>query len=159
MPEITQAHLLDIIGRVEDRGALSTAEKLRTWFKQLFAYAKITVPDVEENPALELKVVAVPLPAPEHNPFLRMCELPDMLQKPRRYRGRLTQLGIRLLFLTGVRTGEFRHATPDQFDLDQGLWRIPVQRLKQRKALAKSKKRTCNEVIPPYIVPLPAQAT
>ncbi len=30
--EITRAHLLDIIGKVEKRGSLSVAEKLRTWF-------------------------------------------------------------------------------------------------------------------------------
>jgi len=30
--DITRAHLLDIIARVEGRDALSVAEKLRTWF-------------------------------------------------------------------------------------------------------------------------------
>jgi len=45
-----------------------------------------------------------------------------MLQTLRKYRGRLnTQLGLRLLMLTGVRIGKLRFATPDQFDLDQGL--------------------------------------
>ena len=69
-----------------------------------------------------------------------MPELPIMLQTLRKYRGRLnTQLGIRLLMLTGVRTGELRFATPDQFDLDRGLWVIPVARLKQRALLTKKK--------------------
>jgi len=76
----------------------------------------------------------------EHNPFLRMTELPAMLQTLRKYRGqRNTQLGVRLLLLTGVRTGELRFATPDQFDLEQGLWLIPVARLKQRQQLKRSK--------------------
>ena len=44
-----------------------------------------------------------------HNPFLRMAELPKLLQRLRKYRGRLqTQLGLRLLLFTGVRTGELR---------------------------------------------------
>ena len=71
-----------------------------------------------------------------------MPELPIMLQTLRKYRGRLnTQLGLRLLMLTGVRTGELRFATPDQFDLEQGLWIIPVARLKQRALLTKKRKR------------------
>lgn len=48
-----------------------------------------------------------------------MGGLPELLQKLRAYRGQLqTQLVLRLLMLTGVRTGELRLATPDQFHLD-----------------------------------------
>lgn len=43
--DVTRAHLLDIIGRVEERGSFSVAEKLRTWFTQLFTYASVVVPD------------------------------------------------------------------------------------------------------------------
>ena len=156
--DITRAHLLDIIGKVERRGSLSVAEKLRTWFTQLFTYATVAVPNMVENPSKDLAVVAQPLPPIEHNPFLRMHELPMMLQTLRKYRGRLnTQLGIRLLMLTGVRTGELRFATPDQFDLDRGLWIIPVVRLKQRKLLTTKKRKRLID-IPPYIVPLSVQA-
>ncbi|VFR36341.1 Integrase [plant metagenome] len=158
MHEITRAHLLDILGRVEKRGSLSVAEKLRTWFGQLFRFAKVVVPDMKENPAIDLDAVAVPLPPVDHNPFLRMPELPAMLQTLRKYRGQLTtQLAVRLLLLTGVRTGELRHAMPDQFDLDRGLWLIPVVRLKQRRQLKRNKRQRLTE-IPPYIVPLSLQA-
>lgn len=61
------------------------------------------------------------------------------------------------MLLTGVRTGELRLATPDQFDLEQGLWIIPVMSLKQRKMLTKKKRKRVTD-IPPYIVPLPVQA-
>ena len=156
--EITRPHLLEIIGKVEKRGSLSVAEKLRTWVLQLFTYASVTVPDLGDNPAKDLGVVALPLPPVDNNPFLRMPELPVMLQTLRKYRGRLnTQLGLRLLFLTGVRTGELRFATPDQFDLDRGLWIIPVARLKQRNLLTKKRRKRLID-IPPYIVPLSVQA-
>jgi len=156
--DISRAHLLDIIAKVEKRGALSVAEKLRTWFGQLFTYATVVVPNLKENPSNDLDVVAQPLPPVNNNPFLRMPELPLMLQTLRRYPGRLnTQLGLRLLLLTGVRTGELRLATPDQFDLDRGLWLIPVLHLKQRKQLTQKKRKRIRD-IPPYIVPLPVQA-
>ena len=96
--EITRAHLLDVIARVEKRNSLSVAEKLRSWLRQLFAYAPVVVPGMESNPAGGLHIVAVPLPPARHNPFLRMTELPEFLRTLRRYPGRLpTQLAIRLL--------------------------------------------------------------
>lgn len=118
----------------------------------------VVVPGMKGNPADDLEVVALPLPAVEHNPYLRMPELPQFLQTLRKHRGCLnTQLAIRLMLLTGIRTGELRHATPDRFDLDKGLWFIPVARLKQRKHLANKRRRRITD-IPPYIAPLSAQA-
>ncbi|RQV02977.1 DUF4102 domain-containing protein [Burkholderia cenocepacia] len=156
--EITRHHLLEVIGRIEKRNSLSVAEKLRTWLRQLFGHAMVVVPGIQTNPATDLHVVAVPLPPVEHNPFLRMSELPSFLQTLRQYRGELkTQLAARLLLLTGVRTGELRLATPDQFDLNRGLWIIPVMSLKQRTLLTRKQRKRAAD-IPPYIVPLSAQA-
>ena len=156
--EIKRPDLLEVIARIERRKALSVAEKVRTWFNQMFRYALVVVPDLEYNPASDLDVVAVPLPPVNNNPFLRMPDLPKLLQRLRKYRGRLqTQLGLRLLLLTGVRTGELRLATPDQFHLDQGLWIIPPEIVKQLQ-MDMRRKRQKPQDIPPYIVPLSAQA-
>lgn len=156
--EITRPMLLEVISRIEKRGSLSVAEKVRTWLKQLFDYAMVVIPAMGTNPATDLHVVAIPLPPVDNNPFLRMPELPQFLQDLRKYRGTLkTQLATRLLLLTGVRTGELRLATPDQFDMARGLWIIPVASLKQRKMLTKKRRKRITD-IPPYIVPLSAQA-
>ncbi len=156
--EITRPDLLEVIARIERRKALSVAEKVRTWFNQMFRYALIVLPGLEQNPASDLDVVAVPLPPVNHNPFLRISGLPKLLQRLRKYRGRLrTQLGLRLLLLTGVRTGELRLATPDQFHLDKGLWIIPPDIVKQLQ-MHMRKKRQKPQDIPPYIVPLSVQA-
>jgi len=156
--EITRNDLLDIVGRIERRKALSVAEKVRTWFNQMFRYALVIVPGLEINPASDLDVVAEPQPPVRHNPFLRMDELPLLLRAVRNYRGRLpTQLGLRLLLLTGVRTGELRAATPDQFHLDRELWIIPPEVVKQIIMEMRRKRRSVED-IPPYIVPLSIQA-
>ena len=156
--EIKRSDLLDVIAKIEKRKALSVAEKVRTWLNHLFRYALVIVPGLEQNPASDLDVVAVPLPPVNHNPFLRMEDLPKLLQRLRKYRGRLrTQLGLRLLCLTGVRTGELRLATPDQFDLDKGLWIIPPDVVKQLQVDMRRKRQRPQD-IPPYIVPLSVQA-
>lgn len=156
--EIRRLDLLDVIAKIERRKALSVAQKVRTWFRQMFRYALVVVPGLELNPASDLDVVAQPLPPVNHNPHLRMADLPKLLQRLRKYRGRLqTQLGLRLLLLTGVRTGELRQATPDQFDLDRGLWIIPPDVVKQLQVHMRKKRRLPKD-IPPYIVPLSMQA-
>jgi len=75
----------------------------------------VKIEGLEHNPASDLDVVALPKPPVSHNPFLRMDELPALMTALRNYGGaNQTRLGLRLLLLTGVRTGELRLATPDQ---------------------------------------------
>ncbi|WP_444420548.1 tyrosine-type recombinase/integrase [Serratia marcescens] len=74
--DVTRGHLLEVIQRIEARKSYSVAEKVRTWFAQMFRFARVVTPDLEKNPATDLDVVAVPLPPVEHNPFLRMAQLP-----------------------------------------------------------------------------------
>ena len=156
--DIRRSDLLEVISKLEQRKALTIAEKVRTWFRQLFRFAVVKLNNLEANPASDLDAVAVPRPPVNNNPYLRLHELPPFLQKLRAYRGRATtQLGIRLLFLTGVRTGELRLAEPRQFDLEKGLWIIPPEVVKQlQDKMRKQRKRP--QDIPPYIVPLSAQA-
>ncbi len=156
--DIRRSDLLEVVAKIEQRKALTVAEKVRTWFKQMFRFAMVKINNLEVNPASDLDVVAVPLPPVVNNPFLRLPELPELLRKLRNYKGRLTtQLGVRLLLLTGVRTGELRYAEPTQFDLDNGLWIIPPEIVKQlQDSMRKQRKRA--QDIPPYIVPLSAQA-
>jgi len=155
---VRRPDLLDVLDRIEQRRAFTVAEKVRTWFRQLFRYALVKVEGLEGNPASDLDVVAVPKLLVANNPFLRIAELPALLCKLRDYWGSLTtRLGIRLLLLTGVRTGELRLATPDQFDLERGLWIIPpevVNRLQE--GMRRRRKRI--QDIPPYIVLSPTQA-
>ncbi|QPI43550.1 tyrosine-type recombinase/integrase [Pectobacterium aroidearum] len=156
--DVRRADLLNILSKIEQREAFTTAEKVRSWLNQLFRFAQVKVERLESNPASDLDVVAVPAPPVVHNPFLRLPELPELLQKVRGYRGAITtQLGIRLLLLTGVRTGELRLATLEQFDLEQGLWIIPPEVVKQLQTDMRKKGKRPQD-IPSYIVPLSIQA-
>jgi len=152
--EVSRQHLVEVLRKIERRNALTTAEKCRTWFNQLLRYAMVEK-GLTSNPASDLDIVAIPKPPVTHNPFLRMDELPAFLRTLRQYGGRsATRLGLYLLLLTGVRTGELRSAVPEQFDLECGLWIIPPVLVKQLQVRLRKEKKT----IPPYIVPLSRQA-
>ena len=122
----------------------------------MFRYALVIAEGLEVNPAADLDVVAEPkprspqsLPAPARD--ARVPPEAPALQP----RGWQTQLGVRLLFLTGVRTGELRLAEPEQFDLDRGLWIIPPQIVKQlQDEMRKAGKRP--QDVPLYRAAIPA---
>lgn len=59
--------------------------------------------------------------------------------------------------MTGVRTGELRSATPDQFSLERGLWTIPAALVKQLQLTMRKQGKQPQDV-PPYVVPLSTQA-
>lgn len=156
--EITQEDLLAVLVKIEARKALTIAEKCRSWLKQLFRFALVKISGLERNPAHDLTVAAIPKPPVAHNPFLRIEDLPDLLQALHHYRGsQEVQMALRLLLLTGVRTGELRQATRDQFDLNQGLWTIPAVHVKQLHAKMR-KEGLGSQDVPPYLVPLSTQA-
>ena len=154
MNEISRTDVLAVQRKIERRGALSIAEKCRSWLNEIFRHA-MAEGIIDANPAGDLDIVALPQKPTLHNPFLKISELPEFLHTLRNYQGsRQTQLGIYLLLLTGVRTGELRQASKVQFDLQNALWRIPAQNVKQLKR----RVRNQDGEIPPYIIPLPKQA-
>jgi len=154
MAEISRKDVVNVIRAIEERQAFDVARKCRGWLNEIFRHALVEGL-VEYNPATDLDVVSMKAPPTKHNPYLKTSELPEFLARLNDYSGyRQTVLGIRLLLLTGVRTGELRHAEPEHFDLENAMWRIPPSLVKQLQA----RVRTTNDIIPPYLVPLSTQA-
>lgn len=152
--DISRIEVLKVQRQIEARGALSIAEKVRSWLNELFRHA-IAEGFIEHNPASDMDIVALPQRPTLHNPFLKMDEIAEFLCALKDYQGlRQTQLGIRLLLLTGVRTGELRQALPEHFDLEHALWKVPAESVKQLQKMV----RNASKEIPPYLVPLSTQA-
>ncbi|MDG9926549.1 MULTISPECIES: integrase arm-type DNA-binding domain-containing protein [unclassified Pseudomonas] len=140
---ITRPDLVELVRKVEARGTLNAAGKIRQWLHQIFRYG-LARGVVETNPATDLDVVAAPAKATRHHPHVPFAELPDLLEKLEATRLHTqTRWAIRLLILTAVRPGELRAAPWAEFDLDAATWTIPKERMKARR---------------PHLVPLPRQA-
>lgn len=140
---ITRPELVDLVRKVEARGALNVAGKIRQWLHQIFRFGLATGV-VDTNPATDLDVVAAPQKATRHHPHVSFAELPELLGKVEAAPiNVLTRCAIRLLVLTAVRPGELRQAPWAEFDLESATWTIPKERMKARR---------------PHVVPLPRQA-
>lgn len=140
---ITRPDLVELVRKVEARGTLNAAGKIRQWLHQIFRYG-LAKGVVDANPATDLSVVAAPPKAARHHPHVNFAELPELLAKSEAANiHSLTRHAIRLLALTAVRPGELRQAPWAEFDLERATWTIPAERMKARR---------------PHIVPLPRQA-
>ncbi|BAP77788.1 site-specific recombinase phage integrasefamily protein [Pseudomonas sp. MT-1] len=140
---ITRPELVELVRKVEARGTLNAAGKIRQWLHQIFRFG-LASGVVEANPATDLDVVAAPPKATRHHPHVAFAELPELLGKIDTANiNTLTRCAIRLLVLTAVRPGELRQAPWSEFDLDGATWTIPKARMKARR---------------PHVVPLPRQA-
>jgi integrase len=139
---VTAAHLLEIIRRIEGRGAETVALLVRQWSSAIFRYAVATL-RADGDPAAALKG-AIERPKVEHHKPLSRSQIVDFTTALGRYGGyRTTVIALRLMLLTFVRTVELRKAEWSEFDLDNAEWKIPAERMKMRE---------------PHIVPLSKQA-
>ncbi|HHC4558059.1 tyrosine-type recombinase/integrase [Klebsiella pneumoniae] len=140
--EIKPLVLLNVLRRMESRGATEKAKTVRQRCSEVFRYAIVTG-RAEYNPAADL-TSAMSGHESKHYPFLTVEELPDFFKALSGYTGSpLIVLAARLLILTGVRTGELRGAFWSEFDLEKAVWEIPAERMKMKR---------------PHLVPLSTQA-
>lgn len=141
--EVTRPELVALVRKVEKRGALNVAGKIRQWLSQIFRYG-LAKGSVESNPATDLDVVAAIAPRTKNHPHVPLSEIPILLGKLDAAKcDVMTRIAVRLLLLTGVRPGELRHAPWSEIDLESATWTIPAARMKARR---------------PHVVPLPHQA-
>lgn len=129
---VSHAQLLDVIKRVESRGAETIAILIRQWCSAIFKYA-MAHGLANSDPAAALRG-AIVRPKVRHNPPLDPKELPGFRDALEKFGGyRVTAIAIELLMLTFVRTAELRKATWAEFDLDNATWQIPAERMKMRQ--------------------------
>ena len=139
---VTAAHLLEIVRRVEGRGAETVALMARQWCSAIFRYGVATL-RADTDPAAALKG-AIHRPKTEHHKPLTRTQIADFVKSLDSKGGyRTTAIALRLILLTFVRTVELRAANWSEFDLERAEWRIPAERMKMRE---------------PHIVPLSQQA-
>jgi integrase len=130
--ELDAASVLECIKAIEKRGALEVAHRTAQRISAVCRYAVLTG-RAKYNPAADLRG-AIKTRKVEHMKAMPRDELPAFLQKLDDYSGRPeTRIGLRLLALTFVRTGELRRALWKEIDFDNAEWRIPAERMKMRE--------------------------
>lgn len=132
---------LEILRRIEKRGALEKMRKVRQRCGEVYRYAIVTG-RADYNPVSDL-ATALTTPKKTHFPFLTAEELPHFIKDLAGYTGSvITKTATQIIMLTGVRTQEMRFARWEDIDFEKKLWEIPAEVMKMKR---------------PHIVPLSDQ--
>lgn len=130
--DLEASQVLACVKVIEKRGSLEIAHRTAQRIRAVCRFAVLTG-RAKHNPAADLRG-ALKTRKVEHMKALPREELPEFLHKLDEYVGRPeTKIGLRLLALTFVRTGELRRAEWKEIDFDKAEWRIPAERMKMRE--------------------------
>mgnify|MGYP005634473701 CR=1 FL=1 len=124
--------LRPVIDRVQNRGALETASRLRQRCSAIFRHG-MALGVCTSDPAENLKTVMLSRPS-KNLPSLSEEEFPIFLRKLNSYMAEnQTMLALRLMALTFVRTEELIGGRWEEINFNQKIWNIPPERMKRSK--------------------------
>lgn len=141
--EITAPQVLDVLRKVEARGRLESARRLRSVMGEVFRYA-IATARAEGDPTAALRGALVTPKVKHRAAVTDRAAFGAMLRAIDGYDGQpVTRHALQLMALLFPRPGELRMAAWEEFDIPNAVWTIPAERTKMRRA---------------HRVPLPKQA-
>lgn len=138
MQEVTPPDVLEMVRKIEARGALDISRRAKQGVGQVFQFA-IACGLAASDPTAHLRGALKPRPRVKHMSRIPLSEVPALLEKLEAYqaegerRSLITRDAVLFALLTWVRTKELRFAVKSEFeDLDgkQPIWRIPAHRMK-----------------------------
>lgn len=141
--EITPAELLETLQKVEAKGHLETARRMRSLAGRIFRYA-VATSRASADPSALLRGALVAPKVKHHSAILEPKAVGELLRAIDGYSGQpLTCLALKLTPHVFVRPGELRRAEWKEFDLENAVWTIPAEKMKMRD---------------PHLVPLSRQS-
>ncbi|MHC1479429.1 tyrosine-type recombinase/integrase [Frateuria aurantia] len=130
--DIDAPELLAVLRKIEDRGAHDTAHRAKQRCGQIFRYA-IATGRAKRDPSADLRGALAPVITTPRAAITDPLKVGELLRSIDGYSGSFpVRCALRLTSMLFVRPGELRHAEWHEFDLDQGLWRIPAEKMKMR---------------------------
>jgi len=148
--EIDAPELLACLRRVEARGAIETAHRIKDACGQVFRYG-IAIGACARNPAADLRDALRPVESRHHAAIVDPKAAGELLRDMVSYQGHpITRAAVSLSALLLLRPGELRHMEWTWIDLDGATLTVPGEVMKRTKADKASG--------PPHVVPLAAQA-
>lgn len=148
--EIDAPELLQCLRRVEARGAIETAHRIKDACGQVFRYG-IATGVCKRNPAADLRDALQPVQSRHHAAIVDPKRGGELLRDMMAYAGHpVTRAALHLSALLLLRPGELRHMEWAWIDLGGATLTVPGEVMKRTKADKANG--------PPHLVPLAPQA-
>lgn len=141
--EVKPVDLLAVLRRIEGRGALETAHRVRTICGQVLRYA-VATGRAERDSAADLRGALPPVREKHHAALTDPNEVAELLRAIEGFKGTFhVKCALKLAPLLFVRPGELRQMEWGEIDFEAEQWNIPAEKMKMKQ---------------PHIVPLSRQA-
>jgi len=148
--EIEAPELLQRLRRVEARGAIETAHRIKDACGQVFRYG-VAIGACQRNPAADLRDALKPVQSRHHAAIVDPVHAGKLLRDVMAYEGHpVTRAAFKLSALLLLRPGELRHMEWAWIDLDGATLTVPPEVMKRKKAAKLDG--------PAHVVPLASQA-
>jgi integrase len=126
--------LLECLRRIEARGAIETAHRVKHACGQVFRYG-IACGYCQRNPAADLRDALRPVDTRHHAAIIDPKKAAVLLRDIVSYRGHpVTRAALALSAMLLLRPGELRHLHWSDIDFDKQMATVPSERMKRRKA-------------------------
>lgn len=143
---VTGPQLLDVLRRIEARGTVETAHRVKESLGAIFRYA-VATHRATHDPSAALKGALATAQNKSYAAITEPKQVGELLRAIRGYSGaEVTRCALQLLPLVFVRPGELRAARWEEFEFDvtppqpgekpkhpDPQWRIPAARMKMRE--------------------------
>jgi integrase len=143
---IEPPRLLEVIRKIEDRGALEMAKRVKNHCSEIFQYG-IAEGRCRRDPAAEIHRAMKKARPKKHMAAVPPSEFPTLVNKLNNYDGdEITKLALQFTLINMVRTQETRFSQITEFENLDGrepIWRLTPERMKMSRE---------------HLVPLPRQA-
>lgn len=149
--EIHAMELLAALHKVEERGALETADRALMLARQVWDYWLPTAEVKQRNITEGLKARLTPYRGKSFAAIVEPVRMGDLLRAIKGYKGGpIVRTALQLAPMLYQRPGNLREMEWAELDLDAALWTIPSMKMKRTKEEKENGE--------PHAVPLPTQA-
>ena len=132
--EIEAPELLQCLRRVEARGAVETAHRVKDACGQVFRYG-IAIGQCRRNPAADLRDALKPVQSRHHAAIVDPTHAAKLLRDVVAYQGHpVTRAALQLSALLLLRPGELRHMEWAWIDFEGATLTVPPEVMKRKKA-------------------------
>lgn len=130
--KITPPMILRILRRIESRGTLVVARKVKSHISQAMRYG-IACGLVTSDPTRDLSYALTPHKSRPRPAITEHAAIGALMAGIERFRPRRRALSLKIAALTFVRPGELATAAWTDISFDGALWRIPAERMKMKR--------------------------
>ncbi|HEX9020902.1 MAG TPA: integrase arm-type DNA-binding domain-containing protein, partial [Nitrospirota bacterium] len=139
--------VLTVLRRIETRGTLDTAKRIKILCGQVMRYA-VATGRADRDPTADLKGALPPARKSHFAAVTDPKEVGALLRVIDGYQGSFViRAALRLAPLVFVRPGELRHAEWSEVDLEAGIWSIPAEKMKMKQAHLVPLSRQAREIL------------